>query len=91
MVVQSYGPGVVALFQSDSNSYFAQNLSMAEAYFTGLSSVVADGTMREVFSFSGLTVSVRFPTEDPIGVPIPGSILLVGCGLLVLRRRWAAL
>lgn len=91
VVVQSYGPGVEAFFQSDSNSYFAQNLSMAEAYFTSLSSVVADGTMQEVFGFSGLTISVRFPAEAPIGVPVPGSVLLVGCGLLVLRRRRAAL
>jgi hypothetical protein len=91
VIVQRFGPGVEAVFQSDSNSYFAQNLSMAEAYFTSLSSVVADGTMQEVFSFSGLTISARFPTEDPIGVPVPGSILLVGCGLLVLRRRRVAL
>ncbi|MEN6425610.1 MAG: hypothetical protein ABFE13_09625 [Phycisphaerales bacterium] len=85
--VQVYGLAVMAGFWSDSDSHFEQNLWMLEEYVGSLPTTVADGTMQEVLTYPGLILSVRFPSNEPSCVPVPGSVLLVGTGLLCLRRR----
>ncbi|MEN6576970.1 MAG: hypothetical protein ABFD90_11560 [Phycisphaerales bacterium] len=85
--VQAYGPAFMAGFWSDSDSRFEQNLWTLEEYFGSVPTTVADGTMQEVLTYPGLILSVRFPSDELPSVPVPGSVLLVGCGLLCLRRR----
>jgi hypothetical protein len=85
--VQAYGPAFMAGFWSDSDSRFEQNLWTLEEYFGSVPTTVADGTMQEVLTYPGLILNVRFPSNEPPCVPAPGSVLLVGCGLLCLRRR----
>ncbi len=84
--VQIIGPALQALFVSDSGGAFDSVQWHVEHNVGSVATTVADGTMQEVLTFPGLTLSVRFPTDDPISVPVPGSGLLVGCGLLVLWR-----
>ncbi len=84
--VQIYGPALQTVFVSDSGGGFDSLQWHVEHNIGSVPTTVADGTMQEVLTFPGLTISVRFPTDEPISVPVPGSVLLVGCGLLVLRR-----
>ncbi len=79
------------IFGSDSSAYwlFDTRADMDQQWL-GYPTIVADGTMQNIFTFGDLVINARFPVSNPDVVPLPGAVVLGFLGLSVagwkLRR-----
>lgn len=77
-----------------SPGILAQDISLAAPLNVQFVTAFLTGTNRQVdFQNIGFTAELSTPTEPPVSVPLPGTLALVGLGLLALQldsRRRAA-